>query len=233
MPGRGPRSSSTAAASARRRSRSSRCPSASTRSLFRHPELGERRVSVVVKIGATGSRVHRLHQVAGRRAATSLVVLLLLAHARRGRGRSAGLDRRRPRPLHHRRLSRSAGDADPPAAGDDARPADAAGHRAVPRLLAVRAGPGRGGRARRRRHRPRSIRPGRCRRARRRRASTALFAQARERALPGVLRQRLAAARALYAEKSYDAVGRGVHRRAPAARASGAWPRPPAPTSRR
>lgn len=32
-----------------------------------------------------------------------------------------------------------------------------------------------------------------------------LFAQARERALPGVLRQRLAAARALYAEKSYDA----------------------------
>jgi len=33
----------------------------------------------------------------------------------------------------------------------------------------------------------------------------ALFAQARERALPGVLRQRLAAARALYAEKSYDA----------------------------
>jgi hypothetical protein len=33
----------------------------------------------------------------------------------------------------------------------------------------------------------------------------ALFAQARERALPGVVRQRLAAARALYAEKSYDA----------------------------
>jgi TonB family protein len=32
-----------------------------------------------------------------------------------------------------------------------------------------------------------------------------LFAQARERALPGVLRQRLAAARALYSEKSYDA----------------------------
>jgi protein TonB len=32
-----------------------------------------------------------------------------------------------------------------------------------------------------------------------------LFAQARERALPNVLRQRLAAARALYAEKSYDA----------------------------
>jgi periplasmic protein TonB len=32
-----------------------------------------------------------------------------------------------------------------------------------------------------------------------------LFAQARERALPGVLRQRLAAARALYAEKRYDA----------------------------
>lgn len=32
-----------------------------------------------------------------------------------------------------------------------------------------------------------------------------LFAQARERALPGVLRQRMAAARALYAEKSYDA----------------------------
>ncbi len=32
-----------------------------------------------------------------------------------------------------------------------------------------------------------------------------LFAQARERALPSVLRQRLAAARALYAEKSYDA----------------------------
>jgi TonB family protein len=33
----------------------------------------------------------------------------------------------------------------------------------------------------------------------------ALFSRARERALPGVLRQRLAAARALYAEKSYDA----------------------------
>ena len=33
----------------------------------------------------------------------------------------------------------------------------------------------------------------------------ALFAQARERALPGVLRQRLAAARALYSEKRYDA----------------------------
>jgi periplasmic protein TonB len=33
----------------------------------------------------------------------------------------------------------------------------------------------------------------------------ALFTQARERALPGVLRQRLAAARALYAEKRYDA----------------------------
>src|SRR5689334_7666549 len=33
---------------------------------------------------------------------------------------------------------------------------------------------------------------------------TALFAQARERALPGVLRQRLAAARALYAEKRFD-----------------------------
>jgi TonB family protein len=33
----------------------------------------------------------------------------------------------------------------------------------------------------------------------------ALFAQARERALPAVLRQRLAAARALYAEKRYDA----------------------------
>lgn len=33
----------------------------------------------------------------------------------------------------------------------------------------------------------------------------ALFAQARDRALPGVLRQRLAAARALYAEKRYDA----------------------------
>jgi len=32
-----------------------------------------------------------------------------------------------------------------------------------------------------------------------------LFAQARERALPGVLRQRLAAARALYSEKRYDA----------------------------
>jgi TonB family protein len=32
-----------------------------------------------------------------------------------------------------------------------------------------------------------------------------LFAQARERALPNVLRQRLAAARALYADKSYDA----------------------------
>jgi TonB family protein len=32
-----------------------------------------------------------------------------------------------------------------------------------------------------------------------------LFAQARERALPGVLRQRMAAARALYSEKSYDA----------------------------
>jgi TonB family protein len=32
-----------------------------------------------------------------------------------------------------------------------------------------------------------------------------LFAQARERALPNVLRQRIAAARALYAEKSYDA----------------------------
>jgi TonB family protein len=32
-----------------------------------------------------------------------------------------------------------------------------------------------------------------------------LFAQARERALPAVLRQRLGAARALYAEKSYDA----------------------------
>ena len=32
-----------------------------------------------------------------------------------------------------------------------------------------------------------------------------LFAQARERSLPGVLRQRMAAARALYAEKSYDA----------------------------
>jgi TonB family protein len=34
---------------------------------------------------------------------------------------------------------------------------------------------------------------------------TALFAQARERALPGVLRQRIAAARALYSEKRYDA----------------------------
>ena len=34
---------------------------------------------------------------------------------------------------------------------------------------------------------------------------SALFAQARERALPGVLRQRLAAARALYSEKRYDA----------------------------
>jgi TonB family protein len=33
----------------------------------------------------------------------------------------------------------------------------------------------------------------------------ALFAQARERALPGVIRQRLAAARALYSEKRYDA----------------------------
>jgi TonB family protein len=33
----------------------------------------------------------------------------------------------------------------------------------------------------------------------------ALFAQARERALPGVLRQRIAAARALYSEKRYDA----------------------------
>ena len=33
----------------------------------------------------------------------------------------------------------------------------------------------------------------------------ALFTRARERALPGALRQRLAAARALYAEKSYDA----------------------------
>ncbi len=33
----------------------------------------------------------------------------------------------------------------------------------------------------------------------------AMFAQARERALPGVLRQRLAAARALYSEKRYDA----------------------------
>ncbi|MFI5078825.1 MAG: energy transducer TonB [Vicinamibacteria bacterium] len=32
-----------------------------------------------------------------------------------------------------------------------------------------------------------------------------LFAQARERALPGVLRQRIAAARALYSEKRYDA----------------------------
>jgi hypothetical protein len=37
----------------------------------------------------------------------------------------------------------------------------------------------------------------------------ALFAQARERALPGVLRQRLAAARALYAEKRYDAAAEG------------------------
>lgn len=36
-----------------------------------------------------------------------------------------------------------------------------------------------------------------------------LFAQARERALPGVLRQRLAAARALYAEKRYDAAAEG------------------------
>jgi TonB family protein len=34
---------------------------------------------------------------------------------------------------------------------------------------------------------------------------TTLFAQARERALPGVLRQRIAAARALYSEKRYDA----------------------------
>jgi TonB family protein len=34
---------------------------------------------------------------------------------------------------------------------------------------------------------------------------TTLFAEARERALPGVLRQRIASARALYAEKRYDA----------------------------
>ena len=59
--------------------------------LFRHPEHGERRVAVVVKIGRHRPRVHRLHEV-GRRAASGR-----RTPAARHRPRSPGRSRTRSR----------------------------------------------------------------------------------------------------------------------------------------